>query len=230
MWEPQWEALAERFTLIRFDMRGFGESADPDGPFSSHGDAIEVLDAAGIDRCAVVGCSFGGRTALDLALEAPERVSALVVVCSTPSGWEHSDEMVALWEEVEAAYDRGGIAEAGEVEMRIWLDGVGRSEPVDPALRTEVGRVNDALLARQEAFEEIEPDEIDPPAVARLGEITSPVLVITGVHDQPDSVAGARAIAAGTGAELVEIPGAAHLPSLERPEEFNRVLTRFVES
>jgi pimeloyl-ACP methyl ester carboxylesterase len=58
MWDPQWEGWSDRFTLIRYDQRGFGESDDPAGEFSLHGDALAVLDAADVDRARVVGASM----------------------------------------------------------------------------------------------------------------------------------------------------------------------------
>ena len=87
MWDGQWAALAERFHAIRFDARGFGASADPSRPYTLHGDALDVLDALEVERAAVVGASMGGGAALDMALAVPHRVSALVTVNSTPSGW-----------------------------------------------------------------------------------------------------------------------------------------------
>jgi pimeloyl-ACP methyl ester carboxylesterase len=234
MWDPQWEAWRDRFTLIRYDQRGFGDSEDPDGPYSLHGDALEVLDSAGIDRAIAVGASMGGKVALDLALADPERVAALVAVVATPSGWEHSADLIAAFEEVEAAYESGGVAAANEVELGMWVDGPSR-EPgeVDPAVREHAARMNHSALEREEEAEQkgvaIEPTELDPPAVGRLGEVRAPTLVVTGALDQPSVNRGAGAIAAGVpGAEAVEIPDTAHLPNLERPAEFERAVLRFV--
>ncbi len=227
-WEPHWHSFSERFTIVRFDARGFGESVDPSGPYTLHDDAAEVLDAAGIERAALVGCSMGGGVALDLTLAEPERVTALVTVGSTPSGWEHTAEILSQWEEVDATFEVDGTGPANELELQMWVDGVGRSEPADAQVRAQVGAVNAALLDRQQGFE-IEPGELDPPAVERLGEIEVPVLAVFGSHDQPSVIAGSRAIAAGTGGELVEIEGAAHLPSLERPREFEAAVLPFLE-
>ena len=69
IWDPQWERWADRYTLIRYDHRGLGESADPAEGFSIHGDALAVLGAAGVERATVIGASMGGRGAIDLAPE-----------------------------------------------------------------------------------------------------------------------------------------------------------------
>ncbi|HEX2129432.1 MAG TPA: alpha/beta fold hydrolase [Solirubrobacterales bacterium] len=228
MWDPQWRTWNEDFTLIRYDQRGFGESDDPEAAYSLHEDALAVLDAVGIERVAVIGASMGGRAALDLALEAPDRVHAIITVAATPSGWEHDAELLARFEAVDAAYERGGVDAANEVELAMWVEGPYRSRgEVDPAVRGHVARINRAALAREEGRERAganpEPSEPAVPAVDRLAEVGVPTLVVTGEFDQPSVNAGAAAIANGVaGARAVTIAGAAHLPSLERPEAFDR--------
>jgi 3-oxoadipate enol-lactonase len=234
MWDPQWQRWRDRFTLIRYDQRGFGDSPDPDGPYSLHDDARAVLDDAAIDRAAVVGASMGGQAAVDLALAAPARVGAVVAVVATPSGWEPPPEQLARWEEVDAAYERDGIDAANELELRMWVDGVGR-EPgdVDARVRETIARLNRAALEREEARErsgaEIEPTELDPPALGRLPDLRPPMLVVIGARDVPGVSAGARELAAGTGADLIEIADTAHVLSLERPDEFDAAVLPFLE-
>jgi pimeloyl-ACP methyl ester carboxylesterase len=233
MWEPQWERWRDDHTLVRYDQRGFGESADPDGPYALHEDAAAVLDAAGIERAALVGASMGGGAAIDLALARPERVSALVTVGSTPSGWKHDPSLTSLFDAVDAAYEGDGVDAANELELRIWIDGPSR-EPaqIDPALRARVGEMNRAALLREDARERRganpEPVGLEPPALPRLGEIAAPTLVLIGELDQPSVNAGAAALADGVpGAGSATISGASHLPSLERPEEFDQVVRPF---
>lgn len=229
MWDPQWPALRERFHAIRYDARGFGSSADPNRPYTLHGDALDVLDALEIERAAVVGASMGGGAALDMALAVPHRVSALATVNSTPSGWHHAREIMRLWEAVDAAYETQGLDAANELEMKMWLDGPHRpTEDVDRDVRLAVASVNRVLLERQAAFE-VEPGELHPPAIERLADLACPSLVITGELDHPSVLAGAFELARQTGAEHAEIAGAAHLPNLERPREFNAALLPFLE-
>lgn len=229
MWDPQWARLAASFTAIRFDGRGYGASSDPTGPYTMHGDALEVLDAFGVERAAVVGVSIGGEAALDLAISVPYRVTALAAISATPSGWSHSADLLTALEGVEVAYETRGLDAANEREMRIWVDGPFRS-PGDPdrELRRLVGSVNRVLLERQSQFA-FEPTELDPPAIGRLDEVRCPALVVTGELDQPSVLAGAFELARGTGARHVEIPGAAHLPNLEKPAEFAEALLGFLQ-
>ena len=229
MWDPQWPALTRRFHAIRYDARGFGSSADPRRPYTLHGDAMDVLDALEVERATVVGCSMGGYAALDMAIALPHRVQAVVVVSGAPSGWAHTADVLAQWDAVDAAYESKGIDAANELEMKMWLDGPFRApDAIDRDVRNSVARVNRVLLERQAGFR-IEPGDLEPPAVGRLGEVSVPVLVITGELDQPSTLAGAFELARGTGAEHVEIEGTAHFPNLERPAEFNRVLIDFLE-
>lgn len=228
MWDPQWQELAVRSTAIRFDARGFGDSSDPRRPHSLHGDALEVLDAFGVERAAVVGVSMGGAAALDLAIAVPHRVASLVVVSSAPSGWQHSADLINGWEAVDVAYETRGLDAANELEVRMWVDGPFRSPAdADREVRRLVASVNRVLLERQASFA-VEPSPLDPPASERLTEVRCPTLVVTGELDQPSVLAGAFELARGTGARHVEIEGAAHLPNLEKPHEFGDALIRFL--
>ena len=80
MWEGQLTAFADRYRVIRYDMRGFGMTAMVDGPFSHHEDLRGLFDSLNVERVHLVGCSMGGGAALDFALEYPQRVGNLVLV------------------------------------------------------------------------------------------------------------------------------------------------------
>src|SRR5947209_274318 len=80
MWDEHMEPLSRRYRVIRFDMRGFGESVMPPGPFAFHEDVAGLLHALGITRAFILGLSFGGKIALDFTLEYPELVHALILV------------------------------------------------------------------------------------------------------------------------------------------------------
>ena len=90
-WEPVLEPLARSFDVILFDNRGIGDSDAPAGPYTTAelaGDALQVLDEAGVERAHVLGTSLGGMVAQELALAAPERIDRLVLACTTPGGSE----------------------------------------------------------------------------------------------------------------------------------------------
>ena len=88
-WAPIVPALAERYRVLWFDNRGIGDSDKPDGPYTAKlmaGDALQVLDEAGVERAHVVGASLGGMIAQEVAAGTPERVDKLVLCCTTPGG------------------------------------------------------------------------------------------------------------------------------------------------
>ena len=112
-------ALAERHRVIRYDLRGYGESTPPLPSFAHHDDLVALLDALGVDRAALVGCFFGGAVAVDAALVYPDRVAALVLLGAVVSGYRWA-ELEELWDRVVGEVDdepagprRRGRAEPG---------------------------------------------------------------------------------------------------------------------
>ena len=111
-WEPVLPGLAEQFDVILFDNRGIGESDAPAGPYTvaeMAGDAVRVLDEAGVERAHVVGTSLGGMIAQELALSHPERVDRLVLACTTPGGPQRASD---------AAGDRRADGGGGDARAR----------------------------------------------------------------------------------------------------------------
>ena len=228
MWDGQVGPFAAAgWTVIRADLPGFGETPLPAGPVALWATLRDLLDHLGVERAVVAGASLGGRAAVDLALAAPERVRALVLVGSGLAGHRFAEPaLFELWDRSEAALERGDHEEAARVEIGTWVAGMGRGpEAVDP----EVGRrVREMLLAAY-AHGEADLEEPDPPAATRLGVLAVPTLVVVGEHDRPDIHAMADALAGGiAGAERVVLAGTGHLPNLERPAAFNRVVLEFL--
>ena len=101
MWEPQLDSFSESHTVVRVDLPGFGHSEIETNPVSYRGAIAEALDGAGVAQATVVGTSLGGRAALEFALDAPERVSALVLVGSGIDDHEWSEQVEAYGAEEE---------------------------------------------------------------------------------------------------------------------------------
>jgi 3-oxoadipate enol-lactonase len=227
MWDAQVPAFAKHFTVIRCDARGFGETRKPDMPFAPYADAIGLLDHLEISRAHVVGVSMGSQTAIEAAIAAPERVSALVAV-GARTGTPVSPELRAGWERVDELYEAGDIAGAVEYELRMWVDGPDRSpDAVDPEMRERVREMNGALFTRDDVDGEELP--LDPPAAERLAEISAPTLILYGDKDVIDvRQAAGPLVAAIPGARLAVIPDASHLPQMERPGLFNEIVLGFL--
>jgi pimeloyl-ACP methyl ester carboxylesterase len=218
MYRQQVETLAPARAL---DLPGFGQTRvgqnTPD-------DRTFVRDNLPSEPATLIGTSHGGRLALELALESPERVAALVLVGPGLQGHEWSEEVRAFGAEEKAALERGGLDAAVEANVRLWL-----ADDVDPEVRALVADMqrNAFELQKGHDFPPIPP--LDPPPSARLAEIGVPTLVVTGGEDVRDIHEIAEQLLAGIpGAESATIHGSGHLPTLERPDEFDRVVLAFL--
>lgn len=232
MWDPQWTALSAVFRVIRYDARGFGETLPPTGPWSHHSDLGALLGELGIERAHVVGASMGAGIAVELALGRPDVVLSLILVA--PGGallGQPPDVLRSLWREEGEALDRGDLDAAVEINLRAWVDGPTRStDAVDPAIRAFVGRMQRRAFELSTWDNDAAPEgELEPSAAERLGELRIPVLTLVGLADWPPIVDVAERIGREVpGARVVRWPGIAHLPSLERPTEFERLVREFV--
>ncbi len=132
-WEPIVPGLAARHQVVFFDNRGIGESDKPKGPYTAAqmaGDALQVMDEAGIERAHVLGASLGGMIAQELAVAAPERVDRLVLACTTPGGPDHRADARGH----AAAVCGGSVTRAGSGPAAVRRERA-RPEPADCARR-----------------------------------------------------------------------------------------------
>lgn len=234
MWDEQMAAFTQRHRVVRYDMRGWGQTANPPGSFSHAADLHQLLDHLGIEQAAVVGCSIGGQTAVEFAVTYPQRVSKLVLVCSGLGGYPYpdlppDDPIMELFQATEEAANRGDLDAAAELETHLWFDGLNRQpEQVDPGKRARAyGLVRAALAVPRGEGKRL---PVEPPPIEQLGNITAPTLVIVGAEDLPDTVDVAKALAAGIAdTRRVTLTGTAHLPNIEKTAEFNQLVLDFLQ-
>ncbi len=222
-------SFAPSHRVVAPDLPGFGETPLDQDPVDLRAFVLDALDAAGMQSAALVGTSLGGQIALEVAVESPERVSALVLVGSGLDGHEWSKEVHAFGDEEEAALERGDLDTAVETSLRMWLAGPARElDEIDPGIRRLVGEMQRNAFELQQGHDfRLAP--LEPPASQRLGEIRVPTLVLTGDEDVPDIHAIAEKLTREIpGAERATIADTAHLPNLERPEEFDRIVLGFL--
>ena len=232
VWDAQVAALpGDRFRAVAYDRRGFGQSVHVDEPWSHVDDLARVLDAAAGDAPAVlVGCSQGGRIALDAALAMPARVRALVLVAPAISGAPDVTDVppaIKAWiDAVEQAEAQADVDRINALEAHAWLDGPLAPEGrVGGAARNLFLEMNEMALRAERRGTERE----SPPAFDRLHELAAPVLVVWGDLDFPHIARHCEMLAARVPrAHVQPMTGVAHLPNLERPEAFNHVLLDFL--
>lgn len=223
MWRHQLESLGAAHRVIAPDCRGHGASA---GGYEHSVDAWtddlrRVVDAAGVDRIALVGLSLGGIQAIAFAAAYPGRTAALVV----------ADSFVEL-DDVAAQAKIASLSEqARDLGMAATADCYVADTFTAPTLppgaedvrKAIAGMDVDEYVASVKACFEVR-------IADRLERVTAPTLVMWGDRDTKTPRVLSEAICAGiTGAELVDVPDAGHLSSIDNPEGFSRLTERFLE-
>ena len=231
MWDEQWEPWSRSRRLLRVDLRGFGRTPIEPGPFAHARDVIEAIEQHGFGPTALIGVSLGGRVALEVALARPELVSVLVLVAPGLPGHEWSEQLRAQWAAEEDAFESGDLDAAVEVSLRTWVDGPRRSpDQVDPEVRARVGEMQLRAYELQRDLTEDEEELLVEDLLQRLGDVRVPTLVVVGEEDQPDMHAIAQRLEREIpGARLATIAATAHVPSMERPREFETLVLPFLE-
>jgi len=231
MWDEQWARYAQSFRVLRLDLRGFGQTPLEPGKFAHARDVIETLERNGFESSALIGVSLGGRVALEVALARPDLVSALVLVAPGIPGHAWSDGLRAEWTKEEAAFEAGDLDAAAEASVRTWVDGPRRSpEQVDPALRARVTEMQLRAYELQRDAAEDDEELLVENLLERLSEVRAPTLVLVGEEDQPDMHAIAERLEREIpGARFATIPDTAHVPSMERPREFDELVLPFLQ-
>jgi pimeloyl-ACP methyl ester carboxylesterase len=230
MWDAQVAAFAPQFRVVRYDVRGFGETPDPAGKYTDYEDVKALLDHLGIERTHLLGISNGGRIAMEVALTYPERVNKLVLVAPGLPGYKAPEDRFD--EEMSAKYDEaikaGNKVLAAEIDAQIWVDGPRRRPgDVDAAFRKR------ALELIRHTIElgigQGEGDYARPLAAERLAELKAPTLLIEGDEDLQGMHDIAKQLEQGIpNLKRVDMPGTAHLPPMEKPQEFNRLVLDFL--
>ena len=228
LWGSFREVLAEEFRVIAFDARRIAPSSEASDTRSMARDALAVLDALNVPRVHVVGLSMGGMVATWLAIDAPLRVSRLVLASTfahglsalragTRDGWKFARCMAERGDRVEAACVRNVLSRRFRSEHPEQVERIEQSVANEPSSRAELLR-RLAIAARHDAR-------------SRLHEIDAPTLVLSGADD--------RLVSAATIAALVNrlpnatseiISGAGHDLSLERPGATARRIRRFLHA
>ncbi len=222
MWADVAAALVDRRTVVTYDLRGFGQSAPMDLHVGyTHGEDLErLLDHLGISRAVVAGFSFSGDVALRFALDAPDRVSHLVLVDAVLDGAPWDEESRHALHAVTTAVHDHGI----EAAKQAWLQHpFFAPASVQPRLAQQLSAMVGGFGGRHWLGED---PQLPPPALTgRLGTVSVPTTVVVGALDVPGFVAMAATLAREIpDARLVTIPASGHMAPMEAPAAVADVL------
>ena len=219
MWDGQASALREQFRLLRYDHRGHGDSAVPDGPYEIDNlgrDVLALLDLLEIELASFCGLSLGGMVGMWLASHAPERIDRLVLCCTSarlgPPG---------NWSSRAATVRAEGLEAIADATMERWFTTElieNDPESIEWARRMLLGIPPEGYAGCCEAIRDMD-------LTGKLGNIEASTLVIAGADDEAitldhmelirDSIPDAR---------LEVIQQAAHLANVEQPEAVTRAM------
>ncbi|MDY0067713.1 MAG: alpha/beta hydrolase [Steroidobacteraceae bacterium] len=222
MWTPQFAELSSAHRVIAFDRRGFGRSIGAPSIGLDAEDLLFLLDVLCVERAAILGMSQGARAALQAALRSPERIACLIL---------DGPPNLAADESAELPMDcyRELVRTAGvEAFRREWLRHPFTRLCTQDSTRRELLK---SIVARYPAADLLIAAEGDDAALAQsdLARIAAPVLVVNGADDLPTRrAAGLQLTHMLDTAVHTLIPDAAHLPNLDNPAAYNRVLGDFL--
>lgn len=229
MWDDQLTALSHHCRTITLDLRGFGGSDVPDGPYAMEQMAADVrglMAALDIDRATLVGLSMGGYVSLAFYREYPDAVRAMVLADTRASADTHAARERRL-QSAEKAIREGAAAIADDMTPLLLGKSTQQTRP-DIAARVRAmieGNSPQGISAAQRGMAARRDSTYMLPA------ITFPTLILVGAQDGLTPVAEAESLRDGIpGARLQVIDGAGHLSNIEQAHEFNAALIDFVES
>lgn len=239
-WDDQFASFAQRYKVMRYDQRGFGDSGliVKGEKYSDRQDLYDLMKFLGIESAYLMGVSGGGALAIDFTLEHPEMVDALIPVTAGVSGFRPSEDLMKkhpnvtrLYASLNDAFEKHDIARAVEISLELWTDGPGRlPEQASPDVRKRVREMTTRNWERpdDEIQAENPPLPLEPPAIGRLAKIEVPTLIILGALDGPNPLD--QLVTEIPGARKVIMAETAHHPFLEKPGEFNQIVLDFLGS
>jgi len=229
MWQPQIEAFSGKYRVIVPDLRGYGKSSLPvtgKTTFADYAtDIILLLDVLGVSTFHVAGLSMGGQLAMECFRQAPSRIKSLILA-DTFAGLDTPEAKKARNDGADRMEREGMGGYANEsIHKMIKAEHVTTMPDVAAHVMRMMTSTNPkaaatAMRARSARIDYLR--EVLP-------QITVPVLVVVGRQDEFTPVAKAEEMhAAIPNSKLVVIEDAGHMPNLERPEEFNGIVMKFL--
>ena len=230
MWDCQFKDFAQRYRVIRYDLRGFGKSTVPrEGQsYSNVEDLRALLDFLSVGRAHLLGLSHGGRIAINLTVEYPEMVSSLIAVDCGLGGMSSDAALSRFWDVVNTKAREAGVEEAKKIFVAY-----PELPTLQPAMRDpETAQPLLQMISDYSGWHWLHDDpgqEPHPPAIERLESISAPTLCIVGEFDIPRYHAASDLLSQRIpGAKKFVIKGAGHMCNMENPEQFNELVLGFL--
>ncbi len=231
MWDDQFQVFSKQYKVLRYDVRGYGQSAKPSGEeYTDADDLMSLLKQLDIEHAHIIGLSMGGSIAIDFTLSYPEAVDNLVLVDTTLNGYTWTEEYGSSLRSIWTTCKQQGL-DAAKAQ---WLDfEIFCTESENPRAYSSLKKIIDDYSGIH-FLNDLPAYRVkikNPPIAQRLSDIHVPTLVIVGELDSLDF----HIIADLLSKEIpqvrkVVIPRVKHMSNMEDPESFNREVLSFFES
>jgi 3-oxoadipate enol-lactonase len=232
MWDPQWQLLLDAgYRVIRCDFRGHGDTPAPTEPFNAANDVIALLDEIGIgagtdagtEGVTLIGSSYGGRVAQEIAARWPDRVTTLLLLCAATRLHPPTDAIRAFGAREDELLEAGDIEGATQLNVDTFVGPA--ASPQTRAFIAEMQRkAFEIQIAAEDAAQSPDSDFVRN-SDFDLSAISARTVVVSGDFDVDYFQSTADFLAASIPGSLrVELPWAGHLPSLEDPDRANPLI------
>lgn len=228
IWSGQADFFSADYQLVRYDLRGYGQSSTPNSPFSNVDDLKRLADSLNLQKLILIGSSSGGGAAVDFALTYPHLVQALILVCPSVNGNPYPLKLV--WQ---------GMKNFINVRLK------GREKAIESFMANPFWAYFFPSPVKKEARETViqqvrnprnfcrfSPNlstAVKPHAIHRLREIQAPTLIIITDQDHPYNIKTAELLHKNLKrSSLICMQNCGHLPFVEEPETFNRTVHDFL--
>ncbi len=235
-WDLQFGPLSKKYKVIRYDVRGYGKSAVPvaDEPYRDSDDLNALMDFLGIKKAYICGLSMGSVIGVDFVLSHPDKSSALIAIGPRVSGDGSAEYKTPMSDSVSAA-----VANAVELVRNngpregtdyLWTG----NNPLSKSVVSSQTR--QALLHMGYEYSwwrylnANKREQVFPTAIKQLREIKIPALIITAEYDlELCKQVAAVMVKEIHAAKLVSIKGAGHIMNMDKPKDFNKIISNFID-
>lgn len=224
MWDAQVEEFEKHFQVIRYDLRGFGKSDVSTRPYSHIDDLQTLLKSLKIEKASIIGLSLGGMIAIDFTLEHPEMVDKLILAGAALRGYAYKS--VGNRDAIYEAAKKGDVDKAVELSINDTVFVTARKYPdVEKKMR-------EMLRDNFKAWGSVQQSKVFWPktsSIDRISQIRNPTLIIVGDKDNENILGVADVLKQ----KIIHshkriIPDAGHHLNMEKPQEFNTMVLRFL--